>query len=210
MPATKSQSLLADSFRLSAGQFPRLIPPAEVLGLFHRRRIDYVLIGQFGLVEWLGTAQPSAELDLVIPPRQRKRAVKLLHATYPHLRVADQEWGTLFQDLTNQRVKIKLLLPTSFLSTIFSQTRRRTVEGVPCLIPNLEMAILLAFAALLNPQKPAHEKDAEKAAFITIVKANKKVAEPKLKKLCDALSPGLGDPLLKLVRSTRRTGQVTM
>lgn len=191
-------------------QIPRLIPPAEVLELFHRRRIENVLIGTFGLVEWLGNARPCAELDLVVQPRQRKRAVKLLHAAYPHLRMADQEWGTLFQDLINQRVKIKLLPPTSFLSTIFSQTRRRTVEGIPCLIPNLEMAILLAFAALLNPQKPTHEKEAEKADFITIVKANKKVAEPKLKKLCEALSPGLGEPLLKLVRSTRRTGQVTM
>jgi hypothetical protein len=210
MPATKSPSLLEESFQLAQSQFPRLISPIDVLRLFHKRKIDSVLIGSYGLVEWLGMPRPSAELDLVVTPRQRKRAVKLLHQTYPHLRLADQEWGALFQDLVNHRVKIKLVPPTSFLATIFSQTRKRAVDGVPCLIPNVEMAVLLAFAAVLNPQKPLHEKEQEQADFVALVKANKKLAEPKLKKLCEALSPGLGEPLLKLVRSVRRTGRVEM
>ncbi|HMP59501.1 MAG TPA: hypothetical protein PKD86_09130 [Gemmatales bacterium] len=210
MPATRSPSPLEASFAESLRQFPRAIPALDVLRLFAKKKIECVLIGSLGLVDWLGAPRVTAELDLVVQPRQRKRAVKLLHEAYPHLRLADQEWGALFQDLANHKVKIKVLPPTSFLANIFSQTRKRTVAGVPFLIPNAEMAVVLAFAALLNPQRPDHEKEQEQADFVAMVKANKKLTETKLTRLCDALSPGLGAPLVKLVRSVRRTGLVEL
>ncbi|MBY0525999.1 MAG: hypothetical protein K2R98_21575 [Gemmataceae bacterium] len=195
---------VAKSAILSQYQMPEVIPLLDVLRVLNRAKINFVLVGAHGLASWRGKPRATEDVDVIVAAKHVKKATKTLLAAFPHLEAVDLPVVVQLRQKESKDVAIDVMKPMeSPHRDVFKHTHALVVEGEPCRIPTLEMAIVMKFAPMISLNRPEKEKYQDAHDFLAIIDANKEIDLAKLSELGDRVYLGGGAEVVELVRQAR-------
>src|ERR1700730_6021478 len=88
-----------------AGYFVvNFIPPLDVIRVLNKAKIRFVFLGIHGLVGWLAEPRAAQSVELLVPARSHKKAIKTLTEHFPNL-ISGEEVKYL-RDRETQKVLI--------------------------------------------------------------------------------------------------------
>src|SRR4051794_13140839 len=148
-----ASSLEISSF-LSKLYVPEFVEPLTVLKTLSDAGIRSVLVGLHGIGGWMDKPRATQDVDLVVPVRQHKKAVKVLLGAFPKLEFRESSIGSRLQDRKSGKEAIDVL---DAKQVIFREVLRHThsveADGQTFRIPSHEMALVLRFATLTHPER---------------------------------------------------------
>ena len=175
------------------------VTPERVLAALHRAGINPVLMGTHGLNGYREEARATQDVDVLVTKKDVRKAVRVLEEAFPYLEVIDSAAVARFLDPVTQKVVIDVMKPTSqAMQVVF----RHTVPiGKTHRIPDLEMALVSKFVAMVSPNRRKPKKLLDAADFAAIVTYNKDAIDlEKLKRLAAKVHPGGGAKIVQLAQ----------
>jgi hypothetical protein len=195
---------VAKSAILSRYQMPRVIPLANVLRVLNRAKISYVLVGAHGLASWRGKPRATEDVDVIVAARQVKKATLLLLDAFPHLEAVDLPVVVRLRDRESKDVSIDIMKPFQPPHRdVFKHTHKLAVDGQPCRVPTLEMALVMKFAPMISLFRADKDKYQDAHDFLTMVEANPDIDLEKLAELGNLVYPSGGAEVVEMVRRAR-------
>lgn len=192
-------------------QIMNSIAVEEVLSVLNAEGIRYVLAGAYGLAGWRQEARATQDVDLVIMAKHQKKATKALTAAFPFLEIDDQEVVTRLRNRETQKVAIDLIKTMQPLyKAVFKHVKEIQVEGEPCLIPSLEMALAMKFAPMVSLTREDFKKFQDAGDFIRMARFNPDIDLDTLAELGDLVYPGGGKELVQKVEDVRAGRKLTL
>jgi hypothetical protein len=190
---------------LSRMMVSHVIPPAEVIKVLNRAKIRFVLVGAFGLARWLHEARATEDVDVVVFARQVKKVVVTLLDAFPHLEAVDLPVVTrLRQRDGKQAVLIDVMKPMQQpYREVFKHTVPATVGRQSCLIPSVEMALVMKFSAMTSLYRATKDKYQDAHDFINIATTNPDLDRDRAAALAQLIYPEAGKDILDLLDKAR-------
>jgi hypothetical protein len=189
---------------LSGQQCMNALPVADVLKVLNDRTITFILIGAHGLAGWRDEARATEEVDVLVMTRHHKKAVAAFTEAYPELAVEKHEVVVRLRNRTTNKVAIDLIKTIEpLLRVAFKHAQTTTVQRQACLVPTLEMALAMKFAAMISLTREDHKKFMDAADFTRMVKVNADIGLDTLAELGDLVFPGGGQEIVTKVRQIR-------
>jgi hypothetical protein len=175
-----------------------MINPEDVIQVLNQAAVKFVLMGTHGIGGWRDEPRATQDVDVLVQRRHCRKAVTALRQAYPALTVNDQPADTRFTDPTTGKGVIDLVKP---VEPVYQMAFKNTVAvGETHRIPDLEMALVLKFAALISPNRPDDKKYIDAGDFINVVRCNRDgIDREKLRRLGEAVSSGGGSEVVKFV-----------
>ncbi len=155
-------------------------------------------MGTHGLGGWRSEARATQDVDVLVRKKDIRKAVRALAAAYPDLTIADFPVVTRFIDPATQKAVIDVMKPTQ---DVFRLVFRHTIAVADTHeIPELEMALVSKFAAMVSPRRDVAKKFVDIGDFIDVVRHNRDDLDlRKLKRLADRVYPTGGGEIMQLV-----------
>ncbi|MBI2920770.1 MAG: hypothetical protein HYY18_06755 [Planctomycetes bacterium] len=207
MPTTSSlQSSVRQSSAWSKLLVAGMIQPEEVARILRAAEVRFVLAGAHAMNAWTGRIRATMDVDIVVEARHHKKAVRAVRAAFPHLRERDTEVVTRFSDRETGQIAIDLMKPKDdLLRTVLSEghVRRISLAGEKLLIPDLEAAVAMRFAAMLSAYRQRADKLQDAADFARVIEANPRIQLGRLEALGERVYRGGGREVLRLVSAIR-------
>lgn len=198
-----AQYLLKNSI-LSRQQAMHTLPVASVIKILNDQRIRFVLVGAHGHAGWRKESRATEDVDLVVMARHQKKAVRALLEAFPHLRADDEEVVTRLRDTKTEQVVIDLMKTNQPLyHAAFKNCKQLEIEEQTCLIPTLEMALAMKFAAMISLTRADYKKYRDASDFIRMVQVNETIDLEKLGELGEIVYPGGGKEVVEKVSQVR-------
>lgn len=195
---------LEKSATLSRYQVPNAIPLHDVIRVLNKAKINFVLVGAHGLAGWIKKPRATQDVDVVVAAKQVKKAVTALLDTFPHLEPVDLAFVVRLRDRKSQDVLIDVMKPLQQpYKEALKHTRMVTSEGESFRIPELEMAIVMKFSAMISTYRAEADKYQDAHDFLYMVKANPQIDQEKLSALASMIYPDGGKYALELVRKAQ-------
>jgi len=155
------------------------ISPQEVIDVLVAAGIkNWVLMGLHGYVGYLPDPRATQDVDVMVPHRQRKRAIEAIGRAWPKLFLQESSQVARFLDPEDRdsagqpKPVIDLMLPfAEFQKTILKEyvvTDKQTGHR----IPRLEAALVSKYAAMISPHRDAGKREYDCGDFRTMVRAN--------------------------------------
>ena len=183
---------------------PYTIHPEDVISILNSAKVNFVLVGLYGLAGWMDESRATQDVDLIVASRQHKKAISCLLARFPELEVNDLPVVTRLRDKETEKVLIDVMKPNQpLMKAVFENTKAIHRGGHPVKIPNLEMAIAMKFAPMISLNRQEEDKYQDAHDFILMIKANSRIDAKKLAELGDLVYEGGGVDLLEYVRRVR-------
>lgn len=202
--AIEVSTRLTSLFRAQVREHCMDITPQEVIDVLVSAKVkNWVLMGLHGYAGYLPEPRATQDVDVMVPKRERKKAVNAVHAAWPTLEVAEYPEVVRFKDPndldSDGRAKpvIDIMLPlAAFQQTILKEfvfidpkTRHR--------LPRVEAALVGKYAPMVSLTRTQERKGYDASDFRRIVKANHEAIDRnKLHGLADEVYPGGGDEIL--------------
>jgi hypothetical protein len=160
------------------------IKPERVIEVLHRAGVNPVLMGTHGLGGWRRQARATDDVDVLVAKKDVLKATRAIRQAFPDLIVQDTPVVTRFVDPATATSVIDLMKPTQ---RVYQLVFRHTLPvGKTHRIPNLEMALVSKFAAMVSPNRSPEKKMSDGSDFINIVRHNRADIDiSKLKRLAD-------------------------
>lgn len=174
------------------------VTPERVIAALHQAGINCVLMGTHGINGYRDEARASEDVDVLVTKRDVRKAVRILDETFPYLEIIENAVVARFVNPVTQKVVIDVMKPTSrAIQLVF----RHTVPiGETHRIPDLEMALVAKFVAMISPNRKRRKKLLDAADFNSIVDANRKTIDlKKLEGLADKAHPNGGAEILRMI-----------
>jgi hypothetical protein len=195
---------VAKSGILSRQQMPTVIPLGDVIRILNRAKVNFVLVGAHGLASWRGKPRATEDVDVIVAVKHLKKATEALLTAFPHLEAVDLPVVIRLRERDSKDVAIDVMKPVQPPHRdVLKHTHSLTVDGEPCRIPSLEMAVIMKFAPMISLYRADEAKYLDAHDFITMVKANEDINLAKLAELGDLVYPGGGAEVVELVRKAR-------
>ena len=195
---------LATSTALSGYYVENFIAPVDVIRALDDKGIRFMLLGAHGLVGWIGEPRATQEVDILVPARSHKKAVQALLARFPHLYCEDHEVVTRLHDRDTKKVLIDVMKPNQPVTREALKQCHKVQSGKQAyLVPTLEMALTLKFAAMISLTRADAKKYQDAHDFILMVQANPDIDLKKLTELGEHVYPGGGQEIVEKVRQVR-------
>ena len=176
-----------------------MIAPAELIAILDRAGVRFVLTGAYALGVWTDAPRATMDVDALVDQTDHDKAVAAVLADYPALQVEETEVVTRFRSPASGKVVIDLMRPGgAFLEAVFANATRATVDGQDVLIPELEMAAAMKFAAMVSPWRELSKKYIDAGDFIAIVRRHPGLDREKLAALAELLYSDAGDEVRRL------------
>jgi hypothetical protein len=200
----RHQSALRTSTRLT-GYFKEMyrpgafmVSPKKVVRVLNEAKVRYVLMGTHGLSGWRSRSRATDDVDVLVAKKDHAKAVRALKGAYPKLVVEDTAIVTRFKDPVVKVTRIDLMKP---LQTVYQLVFRHTVQVEGSYrIPDLEMAVISKFAAMVSPNRRTIRKMQDAVDFADMVDYNRKEMDlDKLARLAEMVYSGGRVEILKLV-----------
>lgn len=189
---------------LSRYQMPTVIPVVDVIRLLNAAKISFVLVGAYGSARWRKEGRATEDVDVVVAAKQLKKAVKTLGAAYPHLEPVDLPVVIRLRDRETQDVLIDIMKPLDQpYREVFKHTRRESIDGQPCRVPTLEMALVMKFSAMTSANRQVEDKYRDAHDLIRMAKNNADIDEAKVAELAALLYPGAGKYIVEMIADAR-------
>jgi hypothetical protein len=202
MSALKTSSFLTAYFRRKHTPGAAMITPEEVIDALNQAEVSFVVMGTHGAGAWRSEPRATQDVDVLVVRKDHNKAVRVLSSKYPNLDVQDTTVVTRFVDPSTKKPVIDLMKP---LQKVYRIVFRNTIEVEQShRIPNLEMALVSKFAAMISPDREDRKKFIDVGDFIDMVKHN--LAElnlARLSKLADKVYLGGAQEILALVENIK-------
>lgn len=175
-----------------------------VVDVLNTAKVKFMLAGAHAIGLWANEPRTTLDVDILLLTRQSKSAVKALRLAFPNLTVRDTPVVVRFTDPELKWIVIDLMKPDQLLFKVAKQhaTLVKTDERA-YLIPNLEFALAMKFAAMISPNRKDTKKMQDGIDFMNIVRANKKINLKSLASLGDRVYPDGGAEIIDMVRRVR-------
>jgi hypothetical protein len=176
--------------------------PQDIVPVLQRERIEYVLLGLYGISGWLKEPRATEDVDVLVPQRKVKRAVAAICRAFPHLKPKDTPVVVrLFQDDRAVADVMKAHHPL-FVEALKDATDS-TMFGVKVRVPSLEAALSLKFFSMTSLGRQEKDKYQDAHDFINMVEHNRTINEAKLRTFGELAYAGGGDDLVRMVADAR-------
>jgi hypothetical protein len=174
------------------------ITPGKVIRALNAAGVKFVLMGTYGVTGWRSEPRATQDVDVLVPKRDQRKALRTLREAFPKLLVKDTPVVTRFLDPATNRSVIDLMKPTQ---AVFQFVFRHTIPvGDTHRIPNLEMALASKFAAMVSPNREQAKKLIDAGDFVDMVTHNRQGIDlRKLKRLASKVYPDGGAEIGRLI-----------
>jgi hypothetical protein len=194
---------LSEAATLSGFLVERPVSPFEVIAILNRARVNFVLVGAYGLAGWMDKPRATRDVDVVIMARHLKRAERALTEAFPDLLARDVGVVVRLVDRISGQAAIDLIKQRELFRQAFRHTHTVSAGGQTYRIPSLEMALTMKFAAMISPNRGDAEKHLDAHDFILIAQLHPEADPAVLSQLGELVYEGGGAELLEMVRKAR-------
>ncbi len=198
LEALGTSSWLTAYFREKHQPMAARVTPERVIAVLHQAGVKPVLMGTHGVGGYRSEPRATQDVDVLVRKKDIRKAVRALQAEYPNLTITDFPVVTRFIDPSNQKPVIDVMKPTQ---SIFRAVFRHTIAvGDTHEIPQLEMALVSKFAAMVSPNRSEAKKLIDASDFVDVVVYNRKDLDlTKLQRLADRVYPNGGAEMRQLI-----------
>jgi hypothetical protein len=198
LEALHTSSRLTSYFRRKHQPMANDVTAEAVIGVLHKAGINCVLMGAHGMGSYRGMPRSTQDVDMLVPKKQVRKTVRVLHEAYPTLTVKDTPVMTRFIDPVTDKPVLDVMKPTQ---KVFQMAFRYTVKvGDTYRIPDLEMALISKFAAIPSPHRERLRKVQDVNDFGEMAVCNKDVIDfAKLRRLANYVYPDGGMEIQSLI-----------
>jgi hypothetical protein len=182
-------STLTGIFREMYRPEAALVSPKKIIGVLNDAKVSFVLMGAHGLGGWRSRPRATQDVDLLVAKKHHVKAVRVLRQAFPKLTVEDGAIVTRFSDPITGEPRIDLMKPLQKVyQMVFRHTRR---VGDSHRVPDLEMALITKFSAMVSPHRQPPRKIQDAADFADMVVHNQtEIDVAKLGKLASQVYAG--------------------
>lgn len=174
------------------------VTPENVIAALNRVGIVPVVMGTHGLVGYRSESRATDDVDVLVPKRETRKAVRTLEAEFPYLEVVDLPQVARFLNPVSQKVVIDVMKPDS--QAIKSVFRHTIAIGKTHRVPELEMALACKFVAMIAPNRRRAKRMVDLGDFMNVVERNRSILDlKKLERLGDKVHPRGGKMVLRLI-----------
>jgi hypothetical protein len=175
-----------------------VIKPEAVIRILKKARVRFVLMGTYGINGYRYQARATQDVDVLVWAKDHDKAVAALRASFPRLKFEDFLVVSRFLDPKTKKTLIDVMRPLDHsLQAAFKYSVR---VGKSHLIPDLEMALVSKFAAMVTSLRAQSKKLLDAADFADVVETNmSKIDRRKLKRLGENVYKGGGQEITHLV-----------
>lgn len=189
---------------LSKRNMPQTISPEEVARVLNRAKIRFVLVGAYGIARWKKEGRATEDVDVVVWSRHVKKAISALLNAFPQLEAVDLPVVTRLREPQSQFVMIDVVKPVQQpYREAFKHTVQTKIGKEPCLVPSLEMALVMKFAAMTSLYRAAEDKYRDAFDFIRMAKHNDNVDRENAAGLAALIYPDGGKDILDMIDKAR-------
>src|SRR5438067_2353696 len=104
LEALHTSSELTQLFRDMYRREAAVVRPEDVIAALHRAGVRCVLMGTHGLGGWRSEPRATQDVDVLVPKRDVRKAVRALRERYPDLEVSDTPAVARFIDPATGKV----------------------------------------------------------------------------------------------------------
>lgn len=157
-------------------QIEDAVYPLEVVVLFEKENVSYVLIGGHMLSFYTGTARATVDVDFLIGGADFARAAKVIDKAYSQFKHRDRIYHVTYDSrMPNQKAPERIELVKDgfplFREVVqhYCHTLRANKRTVK--VPTVEAAIALKFAASISPNRGDENKPVDHADLLRLVRS---------------------------------------
>lgn len=197
LEAMRVSSFLTQTFRRMYQKQAAMITPEEVISVLNKAKVKFVLMGAHAVGGWMADARSTQDVDVLVQKSHHRKAVQAIDRHFPTLKKQDLPVVTRFIDPATEKVVLDLMKP---MDAIYRSVFKNTLQVAGShVIPNLEMALVTKFAAMISPNRERRKKLLDGADFMGIVEHSwKQIDRKKLWTLGEIVYKGGGEEILKL------------
>ncbi len=197
---TKNSEKLIESYEISKQSIDGVINPLEVIQLFEKHQIEYMLVGGHMLAYHTDNPRATVDVDFIIAKKDFKQAVSIINNVYPNLILNDKNHHITFDDkndTSKHSERIDLIKDEFPLFKLVLKSIQNTNEEIK--IPILEAAIVLKFAACISPNRPEEDKLVDQADLIQLIKSNNNLNKKIVSTLSESIYTGGSNELMQVI-----------
>ena len=204
----RKSAWLTENYRRIHRKQAMNIGPQEVIDVLVAAGVkNWVLMGLHGYVGYLAQPRATQDVDVMVPYRQRKRAVKAIRQAWPNLLVRELSQVVRFLDPADlghdgqPKPVIDLMQPWGkFQETILKQ-HVLIDEETQHRIPTLEAALVAKYAAMVSPHRGRDKREQDAVDFRRMVRVNHdRIRLEDLRRLADEVWEGAGAEIEQFLR----------
>jgi len=198
LAALHKSSELTTIHRRMYQQMAIAVTPEQVIETLCAVGVECVLMGTHGLGGWRKQARATEDVDVLVRKKDIRKAVRALHEAYPELTIKDTPVVTRFLDPATGNPAIDVMKPTQ---PVYQMVFRYTIPvGKTHRIPDLEMALVSKFSAMVSPNRSVDKKLQDGADFFIVIKHNRQEIDmKKLKRLANKVYPDGGVEIAQII-----------
>jgi len=216
--ANENDNTFELSHQLSRQQVEDAVSPFDVVALLNSDGIKYVLIGGHLLGHLTGSPRATVDVDVIVDSGQVARAVRALEARFPELTVQDLVHNVRFSSqrggglraIDAERIDVVRADHPLFQRILERYSVTIQSKGHRILVPTVEAAVALKFAAAISPNRGADSTPQDRADLIAIIRKGSSLDETVLGELGELIYPGGGKELQQVAAGIRAGRNVSL
>jgi hypothetical protein len=196
---------IATAISLTRYHIELAISPLTVIKALNGAHVSFVLIGTYAIGGWMRKPRASAVVDVLVASLHVPKAKRqILEVNWNCAMHGEDAASVCLRDRRSELAEIHIAKPHQpLLRETFRHTASVTLRRQNFRIPNLEMAIAMKFARLVDPECDQAEWFQDAHDFIRMVKQNDSINLGQLAELGGLVHSGGGNRLKELVKRTR-------
>jgi hypothetical protein len=172
--------------------------PEEVVRLLNQANVRFVLMGTYGINGYRDQARATQDVDVLVRIKDHEKAVQAVRERFPKLQIVDLPVVTRFTDPANDKPLIDLMKPMS--DSLLAVFKYSVMVEKSHRVPDLEMALVSKFAAMVSPNRIQSKKLVDGGDFVNIVENNlASIDKRKLRRLAEQVYRGGGKEIMQLL-----------
>jgi hypothetical protein len=184
------------------------ITPQQVIDVLVAAGItDWVLMGLHGVAGYLPDPRATQDVDVMVPYRQKKRAVRAISEAWPALEVRELSQVVRFLDPGDRdaagqsKPVVDLMLPWGKFQESILREHVVVDEDTGHRLPTLEAAVVSKYAAMISSHRDWSRKEYDAGDFRRIIRANHdRLDHDTLRALGNQVWDGGGDEIIEFVQ----------
>jgi hypothetical protein len=207
--AFNTSSLLTVVHRQMYDPMAAKVTPKKVIKILSEAGVIGLLLGTHGVGGYRSQPRATQDVDLLIRKKEHTKAIKAVRKAFPQLDVRDASVVTRFLDPRTGNPVVDLMKP---MSDLFKVAFRFSLPvGQSYRIPQLELALVSKFAAMVSPNREQAKKLIDAGDFVDMVKKNlQDIDEEKLKLLANKVYLRGAVEIIKIIRNVEMGRPITI
>jgi hypothetical protein len=197
--ALSTSSFLTTVYRQMYQPMAARVTAKKVVKVLKEGGIVGLLLGTHGVGGYRSEPRATQDVDVLIKRKDHAKAIQAIQEAFPKLELQDTPVVTRFIDRSNGKPVIDLMKPMDALFKVAFRFSHKV--GDSHRIPDLELALVTKFAAMVSPHRVQSKKLIDAGDFVDMVTNNlPQIDKVKLKTLADKVYLRGGIEIMQIVR----------